>query len=921
MKYPVSFITLLAIIFLVSCQKIDTSDNQTRSEFNGEEISFGVIMPTVDVPRPDKKTPLKHQPEALPKNSKGRYPIYDGNSFHVTFPIKEQNDLNTAEVFDAYVLPALKAMGFNRDNIHVSFSRLPEQGIKNQRADINGLMDQVNDEYRRNPKLLRPKTQQMLDVLSGQTTGNVAETVSKALEMGEGMNLKQYLAAVERLETVYPFQQVEGEVPIEHTVVNASRWEGQSIHSVYGSFFNSYDIENQVEFDKEEIIAKIPDSILKIESISEKLTDNDVDRFRRVSIKDGPHLVLLPYGTNNSGNTRMHYAYRMIVRTYFMNQRDFEFLLWADAENSQILKLQSLTQQSTAARGEVFNRGPDVGTTIQSFRVDDASGGSYQLSLSGVMNRVDYLANGFDADDVSIDDSTNGSSATLANFNQIPINDETEALCLSGSNKAYQQVNFFANIHKYRSWTMSNGIFTPFPSSAWSPRVESASAGCNAFSSMNFGVCGGYTDSACPDFTGGSNNFSNRAINTALDNTWIAHEIGHSITPRYTNTRPADWCGPGTCAVPQGWNSFHDIADFWADHFESTNCWSGWFAKNLDGLDASLYCGGTHSEGGGVPRLHEVDIPFDPSDPKDHFPEHRDLASGVYSDMQIPTAALWQVRLGMRSKCRPSGTPQFAVRFARALKRTGFFTDTESNDRRVYEYLFDLESMMTDEWATAGSPGGALAFRHNGSHTTSKVTSGFAATGLFLVPSACIDNDLATADPGYCPGGEFGGDAVVDIDDNDSADDLNANGVTQKEVDFLELGGSAPSFNVWTGPRYRFDSSGEETLTSPAPCNAQYQVEVSTTDTFDIASTQLSGWLNVDTDPTTASPECFASWTPDATQWTDLQAGGDGSRLYYRVRTRDISGLNERMSTEPGNGLWTVPPAYAVITADGQSDY
>ena len=50
-----------------------------------------------------------------------------------------------------------------------------------------------------------------------------------------------------------------------------------------------------------------------------------------------------------------------------------------------------------------------------------------------------------------------------------------------------------------------------------------------------------------------------------------------------------------------------------------------------------------------------------------------------------------------------------------------------------------------------------------------------------------------------------------------------------------------------------------------------------------------------------------------------LQAGG--SRVYFRARTRDALDGNERVSTRPGGGLWTVPPPYAVITPDGRSDY
>ena len=67
--------------------------------------------------------------------------------------------------------------------------------------------------------------------------------------------------------------------------------------------------------------------------------------------------------------------------------------------------------------------------------------------------------------------------------------------------------------------------------------------------------------------------------------------------------------------------------------------------------------------------------------------------------------------------------------------------------------------------------------------------------------------------------------------------------------------------------------------------------------------------------------QCFGTWTPTAAQWTALQAGGTETKIYYRARTQNGSGGNERLSTSPGNGLWTVTPPYAVFTADGQSDY
>jgi len=631
-------------------------------------------------------------------------------------------------------------------------------------------------------------------------------------------------------------------------------------------------------------------------------------------MEDGPTLVLLPYGTDGAGIAQLRYAYRMIVRGV-VSGHEGPILLWLDADNGSIIKLEALVKD-VGASGVVYNRDPGVGTTTSSFQVDPSSGGNYTLALSGVADRVDFQGDGYNASDVSIPANAGGSSATFANFNQGQISNAAQALCASGTNKAFQQVNFFATMQRYHQVAMSQGIFEPFPSSPWSPRVESFTAGCDAWSTMDFGACNGYFDKMCP-------NLADSLMNLSHDNTIIGHELAHNITERLTNGRPGDWCGLGSCAVPVGWAGFHDLADVWADHFDSTNCTAGWVSKNMRGANNSLNCTNS-AEDGQLPRLHIVTSPFNPGAAGDHFPEHRVGFTCEYCDGQIAAALLWQVRVGMRSKCRPSGLPQFGVRFQRALRETGFVGFTPMNtDLSRFQGLYDLEQKLVDQWATSGSPGGPPAFAHNGPHTTNKVTAGFARGGVFLIPYQCLDGNAATIDAQYCPAGEFGGDAVIDIDDNDPTDDLTINGVLHPEVDFLKLGGPAPTFQVWTGPRYKLDGAGgASTLNNLSPCNAKFMVEVSTNPAFPAASTINSGWITVDSDPTTpATPEGFETWSPNAAQWTTLQAGGAGTLIYYRVRTRDASDLNERISTKPGNGLWTVIPPYAVLTADGHSDY
>src|SRR5262249_11515533 len=147
---------------------------------------------------------------------------------------------------------------------------------------------------------------------------------------------------------------------------------------------------------------------------------------------------------------------------------------------------------------------------------------------------------------------------------------------------------------------------------------------------------------------------------------------------------------------------------------------------------------------------------------------------------------------------------------------------------------------------------------------------------VFLIPYQNLDGTLPAN----------GGDCVVDIDDNYPNNDYVINGVTFPVVDFLKLGGSAPTFHVWTGPRYMLDGTGgAATYNNPAPCNTKFQVEVATDMTFPGASTITSGFINVATDPTNPANDVgHGTWTPSASQWSTLQAGGIGTRIYYRAR-------------------------------------
>ena len=146
--------------------------------------------------------------------------------------------------------------------------------------------------------------------------------------------------------------------------------------------------------------------------------------------------------------------------------------------------------------------------------------------------------------------------------------------------------------------------------------------------------------------------------------------------------------------------------------------------------------------------------------------------------------------------------------------------------------------------------------------------------------------------------GENGGDAVIDIDDNDTADDEPVLGVPHQEVDYLKRSGAAPTFLIWTGPRYRFSSGlANNGLTASAPCNKQYMVEAATDENFTM-NLVTGGWTSL---PTAGVP-CFVRLPLPPTQWDTLKGGTVNNSCLYRVTTRMSSmssSVQDIISTSP----------------------
>ncbi len=335
--------------------------------------------PVISTPDPVKRLTLNLKPQALPSGAQASFPAYDGDPFYVSLPVQQQQTVSSKDVFEQVILPVVTAMGFERGRS--ALASPPQDGIPQPVANFNGAVQSVLFEYQNTPQLNRPNTRSMLDAFA---TGSASAAVNTALLTSEGMSFSQFVAGIQRLEIQYPFQQVDNSqspsspVPIEHTLVYASRWEGQGITTVYGALLSRYNIANKVTISIAKALGPAAEALAQVNGISRVIECDKPE--------DGPYLILLQYGTDAAGITQLRYTYRMILQAVAYGVQG-RFILWMDANTGAILKLIPLFDV-VSANGAVYNRDPGVGTTTSSFAVDASVAGQYTLKLAGVVNRV-----------------------------------------------------------------------------------------------------------------------------------------------------------------------------------------------------------------------------------------------------------------------------------------------------------------------------------------------------------------------------------------------------------------------------------------------------------------------------------------------------------------------------------------------------
>lgn len=850
-------------------------------------------LPTLRLPTLTSTSPLQSQPDLLPEGATARYPAQDGDGFYVRLEPRLSGEAAIEEI--EFVHEGLvTGLGFRLHALELSAGLSVEEPILNVAAMALDVGTELAGAE------LEEIDQHLLQALLAEDAADDA-LANEALLTALGMDLETYRQELTAPGRVVTYLQTVGGVPVEQAGLHIRQRHGWTPDSVSGALYDRVRVESDLVLDG-----------LSAQQVSEALAGLELDgELTVLELLDGPDLMLVPYGVDQAtGEVLLRHAWRSTVQLDWQGEGALA-LLHVDAEDGSLLAFKPWQGHATVpATGKVYRRGPDVGPVTADFEVDTAVAGEYVLQLLPHIRRVDMAADNLFFTEVAIPEVGSGSSPSFANFDQAPHNDHVNIECnIAPSGRGFEEVNLFQSLYRNRQVALTFGIWQPFPQASWTPRVSFLNTGqpvCQAYSSMLFEACQGFVKPNCP-------NFSGAFIHHAHDRTVIAHEAAHHTVPRLTEGRPFNWCGGTGCPLPEGWDIFHDLADFWAAHVENTPCTGGWTAKNfLGGANGSFNCSPLSDEGGLLPREHEVATPFDPTDPADHFPEHGDLSQMDYAFGQVAAAALWQTRVGMRSRNRVAGHTLFWSRFQRALRFSGFanFNAPPASDRYLYQLLYDLESQMMDEWNFSAQFGS----------TSNKLTSGFARAGLFLIPPVCLDNDGSTVDARFCPNGENGGAAVIDIDDNMPSDDLTLDGVLHRETDYLEIGGVAPSFDVWTGPRWQFNGNTARPVTAAPQCNNRYWVEVSLDPAFASGPNLNSSWITVDTDVSTpASPECYGRWTPTSAQWASFTATvTPGSRVYYRVYTIDANGSNLMRSDQPGRGLWQTANAYAVMTTDGR---
>ncbi len=839
-------------------------------------------------------------------------PGHDGDYFHITYPRRPAGALDGRQIFNAFVMPALRSIRFENPARLISTEptrKLFASGnYKNLAAQI---CDNAGDP-RESP--LREMQCKLLELGTERVAGEPTEPYYVSIEQGLGMTVGQLANEIHRQPETWIFQQrdIETKLPIEAKKVYAVRNPRESVTTVYGAVLNRYGIVNRQELSAAEAIRRGEQALFRIEGLSVDPEGEAPPEAR---------LVLLPFGAVPSapGRTALRRAYRTVLGGLARDPGPEgiparHFIVWVDAENGDLLKTTALTNGALESRpAKRFVRDPHLGSlTSTNIVVTTPPSSDTAFSLT---NDVFVRLQRPNAAGRMV--SLKPSDADLAYADTTNVND----MCVDGKRRALGGFSFLTYAHEV--------IYSAGGLTLSTPRIqvnldatETALYAEPRNRSLHFGSGVGI---ALPEIEAANTcTEPSKQRTPILDGTLVAHELAHLTIARLQADLDDDCAEGAICdgSDPAARSRFHDLADGYAALLTETPCIGGWHKDDVTCADPQ--------EGGGLPRLllaeplkGFADATALPEDyaadqmarpVRDTFPTHRRNGAGDYGDGQIIGAAIWHTRQGLVSLAGIGGTVPLYRWLNEASARIGLsepicessghslfgVVDETACDADVYRPARELLLHLGQSWATSPA-----------SKSINKLLSGFARTGIFLTPLHCVDassNDSESQTQGnYCVQSyDWGGDAIIDVEDNDDGpeDDVVINGVTQVENDFVDPCGAGPSFRIWSGPAFGFQPAANDgpVLTETVQCNDHYEVEV-----------QVAGqWHSAATGPMPPG-KCHVRVPISEAAWCAVRAvsahGLDApTAIPYRVttwRVVDREKTDLRRSEAPGAGLWS----------------
>lgn len=602
-----------------------------------EQESLYPVKPVYppELVRPEAKTSV----QALSAGATGQLPAYDGEFFRINLK-PEAGEQASAQGAQDVLGMVLNAIGWTRNREELKAVEPVSSPQANQQS--------IDAEIKRGDE----ETRKRLQGEYGKITPATEEAISEQKE--EARNL----AATQT--TIYRYVQHHQGVPFDNTALQVIWRSGMGFAAVTGRVFNEVKLTNSRRLSAAD---------------AQKSAENHISQFTDVSgaPQPQPELVIFPYAHG------FKYAWRMDITA-----AEGPYRVWVDAQNGSILQLDP-QYFFDGGQGLVFNPDPTTGTVVKTFEVDPPSGGSYRLSLNGVLDVNNNGADGTCTGDLTISDPGTGE----ANFNVNPINGTAVNRTSDANyNCRFQEVNVYGWVYD-NIQTITNSLGgQPLPAiTATVNHNNPCGFGINnaCANSINFTLTFGIGSA-----TTGASTSCNALFNSAIDATVVTHEFGHLVNANQYSVSS----GTMTGAINEG------LADFWAYTLHNTNTMGAWWSLNCPAPVQSSF----------VPRQAEA---------LDVFPEHRvNFGDGFpHSDGQIIAWALWNTRQELLD-ISSLGTFNINSNLITAMTTAGVGVTAGSTFRRVHDSYLDLLQQLAPLYAT--------------SRNIHKVLTGFARAGIFL---------------------------------------------------------------------------------------------------------------------------------------------------------------------------------------------